>query len=184
MHLMLTLNLILVPRITQAQSGNINGVLFVGGPVNFWGGGSSDIGAQINAADAALPGTGGAIVIIPPASGGCYDYSTPIVFAPTPPAPPGKYVRLEGGGSGNSACLNYKPTTGSAITLDYVPGTDALQNTNHGLRNILLVNNSCYRTDGCGSSAVGINTETTNGGSTTRCLKMSLSRASRSVTAI
>jgi hypothetical protein len=164
-QLVLTLTLILIPRVTQAQSGNINGVLYVGGPVNFWIG-SSDIGAQINAAYAALPATGGTIVIIPPASGGCYDYSTPIVFAPRPSAPPGKYVRLEAGGSGKSACLNYKPTSGSAITLDYAPGTNIPQNTNHGLRNILLVNNNCFSTDGCGSSAIGINTGGTYGGST------------------
>jgi hypothetical protein len=158
-QLLLTLSLILIPRVTGAQSGSFNGILYVGGPVNVWGG-SSDLGAQINAAYTALPSTGGTIEIVPQSS--CYSYSTPIVFTAA-----NKYVRLEAAGAGNTACLNYQPTTAtSAVTLDYAPGTNIPQNTNHGLRNILLVNNNCFTTDGCGSSAIGINTGTTNGGST------------------
>ncbi len=158
-QLAMTLGILLIAGAMWAQTGSFKDVVYVGGAVSAWR--ESDIGAQINHAYDALPPNGGTIMIVPPNGEGCYDYWTPIMLTV-----PGKYVRLEGTGSGNSACLNYRPRTGAAITLDYVANKNIPQNTNHGLRNILLVNNSCYTTDGCGSSAIGINTGPTNGGST------------------
>jgi hypothetical protein len=72
---------------TVASGGNLH---YVGAGVTTWGNG--DIGAQINVAYAALPPRGGTIVVIAPANGACYSFSTPIVAAV-----PGKYLLLQGG---------------------------------------------------------------------------------------
>ncbi len=56
----------------------------------------ADIGAQINAAYAALPTTGGAIHV--PVTASCYDFTTPIVFNTI-----GKAVTLKGLSAGGHA---------------------------------------------------------------------------------
>ncbi len=87
-----------------ATAASINGVLCA---TDFSG---SDIGAQINAAYAALPANGGEIYV--PASASSYNFMTSIIFNT-----PGKPARLFG--AGNIATkLNYTPTSGTAITID------------------------------------------------------------------
>jgi hypothetical protein len=162
----------------RANSGNItensgnnqntdcvyNNVLYVGPSGCFTG---SDIGAQVNAAYAALPSTGGVIFIAPQTGGTCYSYSTPIVLNTA-----GKYVRLQGLGTVTATssamsgtCLNYTPRTATAaIMLDYVPAAATNPPTGHGLRDIGLINNQCITTGGCGSSATGIRVGNTNAG--------------------
>ncbi len=68
----------------------------------------SDIGAQINTAYAALPSTGGTIMI----PSGTYSYSTPIVFGTD-----GKFCSLRGV-SPAATFLKYTPTSGNAITMN------------------------------------------------------------------
>lgn len=136
-----------------AAATSQNNVLHVGGSITSWTG--SDIGAQTNAAYAALPASGGEIDLDPKADGSCYDYSTPIVFATVNKL---VYHRSTGG-----ACLNYTPTSGSAITVDYV-GIGSLPNSKHGFENLHLINNSCDTSQGCGGSAIGINVGNTNQG--------------------
>lgn len=127
----------------------------------------SDIGAQINTAYASLPSSGGVIVIDPTNDGSCYSYSTPIVLSTA-----GKSVRLEAAGVSQAAtgsyaggaCLNYTPTSGNAITLDYVGNSASAISSNHGLKNISLQNNGCIASGGCGGTAVGIMTGTVNQG--------------------
>lgn len=111
------------------QKFNTQGFAITVGDNTGW---SGDIGAQINAAYAALPANGGEIVVVPPASGSCYNYTTPIVFNTS-----GKYPILEGApASSGGVCLNYTPTTATAaLTLDYVPVSGVSQG-GHGLRNI------------------------------------------------
>lgn len=116
----------------------------------------SDIGAKINTAYAALPTSGGIIEVNPQLAGGCYNFTTPIVFTTS-----GKYVLLEGkgvGGDGPSGlCLNYTPSSGSAITLDYVPASPVnYPSTQSGISNIYLINNGCVTTGACGGTAVGV----------------------------
>jgi hypothetical protein len=138
-----------------------------------------DIGDQVNHAYAALPATGGHIIIPAKADGSCYNFITPIVLST-----PGKYVLLEHAGAGGAivtstapvttavvGCLNFTVTSGTptpvAITLDYANNLQTVgapRSSVHGLRNILLVNNQCATPDGCGGSAVGIQIGTTNQG--------------------
>lgn len=141
----------------SVKAKNINNVLHVGGAM-LWAG---DIGAQINAAYAALPSNGGTIVIDPPVSGSTYDFTTPIVFATA-----GKIVQLvgmspAGANSTEGVSLNYTPTSGAAITLDYATN---IASPSSGFSNINLVNNGCATRAGCGGSAIGINNGTTNDG--------------------
>lgn len=145
---------------------NQNNVLHVGGGISTWAG--SDIGAQINSAYAAGANPGVHIVVDPSPFGFCYDYTTPIVAATS-----GKYLLLEGAGVttapaaphwGGGACLNYVPTTGNAVTLDYAPLTSENPPTNHGLKNLAIVNNQCSATGGCGGTANGLVIGNTNGG--------------------
>jgi len=145
----------------------INNVLYVGGPLGpSWGVG--DIGAQINAAYAALPSTGGKIIVVPQASGGCYTWTTEVVLNVA-----SKYPILEGGGAdsenssgtaANGACLNWTSTSGTAMLLDYVPANGGGTGRNHGLRNLTLVNNQCGLFGGCGNTAIGVDYGTTNAG--------------------
>jgi hypothetical protein len=140
----------------------LNRVVYVGDGVT-----NGDIGAAINAAYGSLPPSGGAICIVPGATGTPYNFRTPIVFATS-----GKYVTLRGlGSSGVSSsavtgtCLNYTPTTATAaITLDYVPVGATNPPTCHGLKQITLVNNQSIVTGGSGSLAVGIQIGNTNAG--------------------
>jgi hypothetical protein len=81
--------------------------LVVGAGISTWG--TGDIGAQINAAYAALPSTGGIISML---AGPCLTYSTPIVFGTSH-----KPVALVGAGN-YGTCLTYTGTTGAAITVN------------------------------------------------------------------
>jgi hypothetical protein len=95
-------------QITSADT--INKVLYVGGDITIWAG--FDIGAQINSAYAALPAAGGKIVILPQSGGGCYSFSTTMSFTTNL-----KTVALEG--LGPSTCLQFTPTSGTAISLNW-----------------------------------------------------------------
>lgn len=144
---------------------NLGNVLHVGDSVVApWSG--LDIGAQINAAYA-LAVIGNTIVVDPPAGGGCYSFATPIIMNTA-----GKVVGLEGsaavGGTtspSGGSCLNYTPTSGSAITLDYVSTLQSPFTSKHGIKNLTLINNLCTTSGGCGGTAVGVDTGTTNAGS-------------------
>lgn len=67
--------------------------------------GSGDLGAQINAAAAALPANGGKILLQSQSSGQCYVFSVPIVIT--------KAIIIQG--QGPSTCLNFSGS-GTAIT--------------------------------------------------------------------
>jgi hypothetical protein len=144
---------------------SLNASPYVGGALApYWGNG--DIGAQINAAYASLPATGGTINIIPQSNGACYSFSTGIAYTTL-----GKYVLTVGRAGSNSvaqvnggACLNWTPTSGSAITVDYVPSAGGGYTASHGFRDITLTNNVCETAGGCGSTAIGINIGPTNSG--------------------
>jgi hypothetical protein len=121
---------------------------------------TSDIGAQINAAYASLPSNGGIIIVIPKSDNSCFNFTTPIVANVS-----GKYLLLEGqlaGGTG-SGCLNFTPTTGAAMTLDYVP-IGGSRGAVYGIKDLFLSNNLCTSIGGCGGSTTGISVTSTNGG--------------------
>lgn len=144
-----------------ANAVMLNNVIHVGGSI------AGDIGAQVNAAYAALPFPGGRIVIDPKTDGTNYNFSTPIVLATV-----GKWVLLEmsspGGAtdvSSSGNCLNYTPLTAtSAITLDYAVRDNSTFTGAHGLSNITLLNNQSFASGGQGSLAIGVNVPNTNGG--------------------
>lgn len=69
----------------------------------------TDAGKAIDDAYAALPPSGGVIYVL--ALGGCSNFSTPIDLTTQ-----GKYVTIIGTGV-NTTCLNYTPSTGTAVTL-------------------------------------------------------------------
>ena len=149
--------------ITTLNASTLNAVLYVGGNITTWSG--SDIGAQINSAYAALPATGGTIVVLPKTGGGSYLFSTPIVFTTA-----SKPVLLKGtglagtSGTNNGVILEYTPTTATAaITLDYTTsgGSNVMA---HGIRDLALWNNHTFSAGGTGSSATGILIGATNGG--------------------
>ena len=73
----------------------------------------ADMGAQINAAYADLPPTGGRIRVPPLAPGRCYSYSTPIDLSAD-----GRPAVIEGD-PGGSTCLNWMASAGTAIILNY-----------------------------------------------------------------
>lgn len=126
---------------------------------------AGDIGQRANAAYAALPSGGGKIVVDPKADGSCYDYTHTITFTTA-----GKLVLLEGGQSSSGTesvynnCLNYTPTSGAAISIDYADGTAGQFTSGSGISNITFINNNCTATAGCGGSAVGILIGLTNAG--------------------
>ena len=108
----------------------VSGVAFaqVTLPVN-----NGDIGAQINAAAAALPASGGKIVIETQANGQCYSFSVPIVIT--------KAIILEGQGS--STCLRF---SGSGVAISFygndpsfIPGGTYADG--FGLRDLTLLGN-------------------------------------------
>jgi hypothetical protein len=143
----------------QVIASNANGTVYVGGSIPQIGG-SADIGAQINAAYAAMPSTGGKLFLLPQTGGGCYNYSTPIVLNTA-----GKYMPIEGVYTGTApggalmvgSCLDYTPTTATtAITIDYGPVGGGGGNGNTILKNLTLGNNGCVTVGGCGSSATGV----------------------------
>jgi len=84
----------------------------------------TDAGKAIDDAYAALPPTGGVIYVL--SLGGCSSFSTPIDLSTQ-----GKYVTVIGTGV-NTTCLNYTPSTGTALTLATGSGgigqNDELQN--------------------------------------------------------
>ncbi len=102
----------------------------------------SDIGAQINAAYANLPSTGGIIVVSKAGS-----FSTPIVFNTV-----GKRVLLVGS-PGGSVILTYTATTGTAITFDYGNNLEM----GHGMRDITLTG------PGNTTTATGVQLGSSNG---------------------
>src|SRR5690242_7281654 len=69
----------------------------------------TDVGKAIDDAYAALPPTGGVIYVL--SLGGCSNFSTPIDLSVQ-----GKYITIIGTGV-NTTCLNYTPSTGTALTL-------------------------------------------------------------------
>jgi hypothetical protein len=155
--------LLCFPRVILGQS-NINNVLYVGNGITAWG--TGDIGSQINNAYAALPASGGTIVVIPQSTGACYSYTTPIVLTTLH-----KYVTLQGSSisndspPGSGSCLNYTPTNSTAaITLDYMNASGSQFPAGTGLRNFTLSNNGCITSSGCGSSATAIAIGNTHGG--------------------
>jgi hypothetical protein len=143
----------------------LNTILYVGGFCSVtWGGG--DIGSQINAAYAALPASGGSIVVIPQSSGACYSFTSKINFGT-----PGKYVILQGASptaSGNlGSCLRWTSTIPSvAINIDWTPRDGGGYVTGAGIRDIVLTNGhkDCAADGGCGSLATGVSIGTSNGG--------------------
>ena len=89
--------------VAQINNGGTSGfATYVGGSLPQIGT-SADMGAQINAAYAALPATGGEIILLPQTGGGCYNFSTPIAFVTS-----GKYIALAGGVPGEHA-LTLRP---------------------------------------------------------------------------
>ena len=136
------------------------GVTYVGGATLT----SGDIGAQINSAYAALPATGGKIVVLPNFSGPgtCYTWTTAITAVTS-----GKPLVLEGVTTGSNAasdvnqqlCLNWTSTSaGAAMTLGWTPAGGGGYVAAGGLRNIVLENNGCTTGGGCSSSATGVAT--------------------------
>ena len=101
-----------------------------------------DIGAQINAAYASLPATGGEIILTESGS-----FSTPVVFdTPNKPA-------LLVGLPADIITLTYERTTGTAITFNY--GTQ--HRMGHGMRDVTLTG------PGDASNTVGVVFGGTNG---------------------
>jgi hypothetical protein len=153
--------------------------VYVGGSVPQWGS-NPDIGAQIDAAYSSCPATGCIIILVPQASGACYDYNVPISFGTV-----GKYALLQGGGPtaeglatimngvviagpSGGACLNFTPTSAvSAITFDYASFLGGGYATAHGVRDLILQNNKCKELGGCNSQAIGIQLGGTNSGAQT-----------------
>lgn len=143
-------------------TANLNSAQYVGEAIS-----TADLGTQINAAYAALPSTGGKIIILPKLLGTCYSYSTPIVLATQ-----GKFVILEGGSGTSNAvgdvdgnsCLNYTPNTATvAMNLGWGPVGGGGYSPGGGLRDITLkANGGCSTPGGCGNLATGI--QTSNGG--------------------
>lgn len=142
----------------------VPGVLLVGAGTSWPG---VDIGAQINNiyASSACPATGCSIAIVPQLNG--YSYVTPINLN-TAQKPVKLYCLTTGGsdvgGIGRSCKLNYTPTSGDAITLDFMVSSGFGLTTGIALQDIYLVNNNCTTTAGCGGTARGVVCGPTNGG--------------------
>ena len=142
--------------------GKQNNILFVDG-VKYT---TTDIGATLNTMYAALPSSGGKIVIPCKTDGSDYDFSTPIVFS----SASGKNLRIQADCVGNSAStggvvLNYTPTTATAaMTVDVTPAGGGGYNPAFIMDGVILINNACGTNGGCGSSATGIKFGGTNGG--------------------
>lgn len=120
--------------------------------------GNADLGACINAAYAAGPASGVDILVSPTPNGngsGCTNFSTPIVFNTL------HKVAFLHGPPGQIVCLNYTPTTGTAITFDYgntLTGNAGLgPGYGHGMYGILINGPSAS------GSVVGLAIGTTNG---------------------
>src|ERR1700760_1114086 len=93
--------------------------------------GSGDLGAQINAAPAAMPANGGKILLQSQSSGQCYVFSVPIMI--------NKAIIIQG--QGPSTCLNFAGT-GTAVT--FVGGNSSFSPAGSyvdgfGLRDLMLI---------------------------------------------
>ena len=92
--------------------------------------GGTDLGAQINAAAAALPANGGKILLQSESTGQCYVFSVPIVIT--------KAVIIQGQGS--STCLNF---AGSGTAVTFAGGSSSVIAQGYvdgfGLRGLLLL---------------------------------------------
>jgi hypothetical protein len=111
--------------------------------------GGVDIGDEINKAYAALPSSGGTIII----AAGTYSFHTPITFTTS-----GKLVSLCGSPSGaaNLIFTGAGTSSATAITLDYTPAGGGGWVTGHGLRDFNLYYNSTTLTVGGPNKAVEI----------------------------
>jgi hypothetical protein len=145
-----------------------NGIVYIGGSREYIGG-AGDIGAQFNAAYAALPASGGVIKLLPSPSGGCYNFSTQIAARV-----PGKFVYFQGAGTTSTSTIPPYPISGScllwtstadttAMVFDYVGSAGSGYANGHGISDITLVNASsnggtvaCQVLGGCGSHATGL----------------------------
>lgn len=93
--------------------------------------GGGDLGAQINAAVAALPASGGKISILSPTNGGCYSFVVPVVVT--------KAVVIEG--QGPSTCLTFSGTGAAISFYGNVTGllpSNAPYSDGFGLRDLTL----------------------------------------------
>lgn len=87
-----------------------------------------DIGIGINKAYAALPASGGRIIV----PSGSFKFATPIVFGTA-----NKPAILVGSGYGTS--LTYTPTSGTAITMNYGPGVATNHPRGAGVRDLRII---------------------------------------------
>lgn len=137
-------------------------VRHVGGAIS-----ATEIGAQINAAYALLPVTGGSIIVDPNPTGVPYTQTSTINITTS-----GKCVRLSGAGLANvtatawtgGSMLNYTPSSGNAINVDCVPTGASNPPTSFGMSDIAWVNNQCSTSQGCGGTANGLVIGLTNNG--------------------
>jgi len=146
---------------------------YVGGGCTSWAG--SDILAQINSAYAALPATGGEIVVLPQPTGACYSANTTVNFNTA-----GKYIRFGGRAPSNDSsgqviggtCIMFTHVGAvNMFNVDWTPGAGGGYVASAAFHDITLVNSSteggatqCTTAGGCGSSAVAINIPGSNAG--------------------
>jgi hypothetical protein len=145
-----------------------NAIFYIGGASESFTN-AGDIGAQFNAAYAALPASGGVIKLLPNPTGGCYNFSTEIAATV-----PGKFVYFQGASTTSSSTIPPYPISGScllwtskknttAMVFDYVGTAGSGYANSHGISDITLVNASsdggtveCQALGGCGSHATGL----------------------------
>jgi len=163
-----------IPAVVGSQSQpsspapTTEGILYIGGASGSFSS-AGDIGAQFNAAYAALPASGGVIKLLPNPSGGCYNFSTEIAATV-----PGKFVYFQGVSTTSTSTIPPYPISGScllwtstknttAMVFDYVGTKGSGYANSHGISDITLVNASsnggtvaCQALGGCGSHATGL----------------------------
>jgi hypothetical protein len=127
-------------KFTQTISADGEGIVYAS---DFIG---SDMGAQINAAYAALTANGGKIIV----PTGTFTFSTPIVFGTA-----NKPAILEGAGYGTQ--LTFTPTSGTCITMNYGPGVVTNHPRGAGLRDLVIIG------PGATSTGIGLLLGGTNG---------------------
>jgi hypothetical protein len=111
--------------------------------------GNGDLGAQVNAAMAALPTSGGKVVIHPQSGGQCYTFTVPIVMT--------KAVILEG--EGPATCLQFTGS-GAAISISSVWPSFIPANTTvdgFGIRDLTLLGSG----PNAGQTGLALGTTTT-----------------------
>lgn len=145
-----------LPPLPNLSSAKTNQSVFnVGGDITQWAG--VDLHAKMMTIyNGQMNSTGGEIDVYPTASGACWNSTTTATFNT-----PGKlpYIIFKGG-----ACDNYTPVSSgnNAYFLDYA--TTNTFSSNHGFQNLVLINNGCTTSQGCGSAATGIAVGLTNAG--------------------